>query len=90
MSARTGLPARGGGTGEKNDTKNLVRNEQQDSRENHISIVGTSASSMFHERPFIDDALVLHKLGSSVLDFWFGGAVLINSLAAVAAFQNES
>ena len=45
---------------------------------------------MFHERPFIDDALVLHKLGSSVLDFWFGGAVLINSLAAVAAFQNES
>ena len=45
---------------------------------------------MFHERPFIDDALVLHKLGSSVLDFWFGGAVLINSLAAVAAFHNES
>ena len=49
-----------------------------------------SASSMFHERPFIDDTLVLHKLGSSVLDFWFGGAVLINSLAAVAAFHNES
>ena len=45
---------------------------------------------MFHERPFIDDTLVLHKLGSSVLDFWFGGAVLINSLAAVAAFHNES
>ena len=45
---------------------------------------------MFHERPFIDDTLVLHKLGSSVLDFWLSGAVLINSLAAVAAFHNES
>ena len=38
---------------------------------------GKGRSSMFHERPFIDDTLVLHKLGSSVLDFWFGGAVLI-------------